>query len=959
MPRSDAPKHKTGSATTDAQWRAIVHADLHRDAGIRDPTCLLCWPPPRPARASRSAWRTTEEAAPPEPPEEATEPPRPARAPRGPWRTTEATEEATSPEPPEEATEPQDTAELPPTYTDATRSRRSTGSNASYDSDLRSTSPNEETQRQMGKMQLDLRLLAARQRRTELQACKDRLRQKRERKEFDCALEAVDRVSARALKAVALTLTFVFLCALLPGADAALTIEDRQLKAFDCTQPQGLTATTRSPPQECEDLDPQVDADVNATYILLQKVDEYSVKGFRCRKWLSSMGHYCGTYSHQTFAPGLAAIKVPQTVTQMECAQWAKTHSMMHHGRKVAVPVGFKTNNLEVLGTTFFTSNDVTCRGETWTQGNAEKTKRPRMNIWHQLDTLLEEVDISVLDDNTMIVEQTGERIPCPPEERGCYTGYVGGAFVWELPAPSEHCEYYKTKVVTGRDVMTAGTTVFMSTDGSHVRLTHNGGTRIVCGGEVRLTDYPNLALIPIGGGNELLLRPLPAKHVSIATYSNNKDDYLYHAATTHMQTELKSVVQQQCQQQRKGRDAPPAAMAAEQAAVHDGSTAYLGGGWFSTAAGEAWYRYRCRAISVTLKDTDGCFTNFPVDLTKADREQYVLAHLPPKARRSRYRRSAAADEPRLRRKGETDDEAAVRERDEDAEYERVERETVRLESQQLYLEPGTRRVVTLTAPTPCSSLFAQMVRNRLGEWVNLIEGRAEKGLPPAVVEEPLYFAPDAGAWIMTNFSHSGVYSHETIEASEKFQRYPVQKSITVGILANGDRTGGAPSGSYSPGDLFGEFSGISFNFSGPFIWFVDNFGRMITFIILIFTCIKCCTYFVEVINCMIQMWKEGAGWLYLLTAFLPSVATTVLVKLTRSNVPVPDAPDSKSGGSSRSDDVEAQLGPYSAKKDIRAAAKRKGVSYRKLRKELKKLRKKQLAEIKEVDEKDPWKDSK
>jgi hypothetical protein len=120
----------------------------------------------------------------------------------------------------------------------------------------------------------------------------------------------------------------------------------------------------------------------------------------------------------------------------------------------------------------------------------------------------------------------------------------------------------------------------------------------VACGGLVYKTNYDRLFLTA-ELENEYFQTPVHPSEMSTITYVNVQDDYLFGTLTEYIRKEFTGLVRRRCRQHQEDRARAFASLAAEQRATVDGESTALGGGLFATAAGEAWYRYRCRNVTV------------------------------------------------------------------------------------------------------------------------------------------------------------------------------------------------------------------------------------------------------------------------------------------------------------------------------------------------------------------------
>ncbi len=111
---------------------------------------------------------------------------------------------------------------------------------------------------------------------------------------------------------------------------------------------------------------------------------------------------------------------------------------------------------------------------------------------------------------------------------------------------------------------------------------------------------------------------------MSSALYSTAKDEYLYADIYNKLAEGFAALRQEQCLEDIKIRGGEYARHAAEQNAIMDGQTAYLGGRHFVSAAGEIWLSYYCRPITVRARRKQGCYDALPITLQPHNYDRYV-----------------------------------------------------------------------------------------------------------------------------------------------------------------------------------------------------------------------------------------------------------------------------------------------------------------------------------------------
>ena len=154
----------------------------------------------------------------------------------------------------------------------------------------------------------------------------------------------------------------------------------------------------------------------------------------------------------------------------------------------------------------------------------------------------------------------------------------------------------------------------------------------------------------------------------------------------------------------------------AEQHGAVDGDTAALGGGYFLTVAGEAYYRYQCRRRIVTARPTKDCYAALPIDLEPNDALQFV--HL----------------------------------------------KDIEVNETEFFLEPTSRVITTRGIKIPCSSTFAPLYAGINGPWI-----RAEEFLTTAEVPESLDHSDFSAlpindeSELSFDFEEGGIYTKEDL----------------------------------------------------------------------------------------------------------------------------------------------------------------------------------------------------
>ena len=143
------------------------------------------------------------------------------------------------------------------------------------------------------------------------------------------------------------------------------------------------------------------------------------------------------------------------------------------------------------------------------------------------------------------------------------------------------------------------------------------------CFGWVYATDHSNI-FVTTDHRNHFFNRPLDKREMSFTTYSNANDSYILGTLGPQIRGELARFLQNDCARTQKLDETHYGARAAEQSASLNGATTRLRGNWFTTAAGDAWYRYRCRGIKAFARADNACFDSLPITLSSEDLLDYA-----------------------------------------------------------------------------------------------------------------------------------------------------------------------------------------------------------------------------------------------------------------------------------------------------------------------------------------------
>lgn len=576
--------------------------------------------------------------------------------------------------------------------------------------------------------------------------------------------------------------------------------------AFDCSVPLDLKAMTTETGMCKEEV---ATTTVERPYYIIQKavVDRRSGQLCRGRKWTFPL--QCGDWSHATILTPFISYDINWPIPEAVCREAWRTGVITDtRGTPKKINLnGTTVLNYDEVGETLYKyetpMTDLGCKGGRFrgcdTYGCIDydhMVVKVQLNLYFTTVPLVtDEEKAEMRDDDTQII------IRCPPGAGACVTSE--GTYLWVPKSSNEllDCPYYMTRHVKGLETEHGeGRTVFITTDNSLIRLEIKREESIIgCGVRLFPTDYPRLYVTNDVKGSRLD-NPLPSGEGSLALDYTQQDKYLFtdllHTLNAALQKERFAI----CEASRQRRKTSYATLAAEQAAVTDGVTLGLGGPWFATAAGSAWWRYRCRRLAVFGEQQDRCYNALPIKLGRPDAERYWNARV-------------ATQQEMFDKVNST-------------------------EGRQLFLEPKTHRVIEEAETMPCSDVFPPLYVNWAGKWVKLgplltladyepepalRQGETERGISQAIIDAKIDQITEDG----------GVYPQEMTLRMEAFRRAPRKKAAIMTELSNqmhgpeyasGGRTyGGQP---FRANNFFAELP--SFDIWGPMLSWMQRWGGLL-----------------------------------------------------------------------------------------------------------------------------------
>jgi hypothetical protein len=259
-----------------------------------------------------------------------------------------------------------------------------------------------------------------------------------------------------------------------------------------------------------------------------------------------------------------------------------------------------------------------------------------------------------------------------------------------------------------------------------------------MCNHQVHPTNFDNLFLVANPEHlPKALLRPVPDHAVSLTTYFNQQSNWLRGYFDETVTEYMGRLIQQRCKAEQEKRALEWAELAGKQAAITAGETISLGDGMFSTATGEAWRYYRCRAVRVIGVNRNKCYNALPVIASAGDTERFLRSSDLP------------AETP-------------------------------------LYMEPNTRMLTALAVEFPCSPHLAPLYQNDRKTWI-----QATPSLLPAAEPRPLdtvdlvtFDLIGKGQATGPDFEEGGIYPIDALKRMEDVRSQHKKAAIGTNELA-------------------------------------------------------------------------------------------------------------------------------------------------------------------------------
>lgn len=525
----------------------------------------------------------------------------------------------------------------------------------------------------------------------------------------------------------------------LPGPDPALPYDPdlpvdsyRDVQGYDCNRMTGAEAVQLPPPGECPRNPVHVKKSENATFLVLQEANFVQVTAKRCTGMNSRLPTYCGAYDHETVLSEYMEIDRRDPVAASDCRRiWDEHKVRLGHREYDIKPNTTFQRAWNAAGRHLYGDpNHIRCQGQT--------IHDPRAN--HVVDTRYTTITTNVepmalAPDGRLISTRRQVALPCNFGRRSCVT--PSGTYIWEDLSEDQKCKLFQVRKTSGQVHTDAdGEETYVSTDGSALRFLI-GAPTMRCDRMVLKTEHERVFLTR-EEDEPMFARELAPQERSPLLYANVQDGYLETKLGSKLDQVISVIKQESCRTRATHSIGRYDQIAAVQRSTADGETASLGHGVFATASGEAWWRYRCRAVVARAMDLPECYTALPVTLLFSD----VQAHF------------EAAGRPIP-------------------------------ENYQFFLEPHSHRLVTTAARKDCASKLAPLFRTAHGRWVH---ATPKVGLAEAPHRlNALQVLPDDASIGQTNYAKGGLYTEEDVAEMDQFRMLPnvVQEiEVTMGQRA-------------------------------------------------------------------------------------------------------------------------------------------------------------------------------
>lgn len=586
---------------------------------------------------------------------------------------------------------------------------------------------------------------------------------------------------------------------MLAAANAQPGPEDKLFQAYDCSVPAHKTTIMAGGDNGHCGEQRAVQSVANMTLVLLQKANFLRVPVKTCTWTATSLAFYCGAHDHQAFYPQTSHFDKPGKVTITECRRlWEER---IFHGpgdyKKEVFPEMANELIYQPVGVTYIDSwGHLECVGGKETVSGRRYTDMSRSE--HATLTLATE-EAAIDEQGVVTIQPSGIRLQCPSKRGACVASRT--TYLWDEPEAEQSCRLFRSKAnpIVGLEATDDnGERTFISTDGNLVRLRLKDGISD-CGHVVHPTNFAKL-FATTDTAVEVFQRPLHSSEISIVSYANVQDAFLWHSMEAYVQKELTAMYRQECLN-GEARDATEySRLAAEHLGLLESGTVALEDGWFATAGAEAWYRYQCRSIQVLARDAaPNCYAALPVHLGEEDLRKYLAARGKPYVRpvHRPQQPTALAD-------GDPGRVVAT--------------------EQDFFVHPVTRKLTTEGGWRECEPAFPAMYRNLRGGWLAVTPTLRVADSPTAIADLPSVSVGNAPDYDMEG---GGIYDIASVFAMEKHLQNPSRvKDIGYRMAEQSAGRFQPDSREFHAGDFFHELPDLGFGWVRDFWVWLERWSR-------------------------------------------------------------------------------------------------------------------------------------
>ena len=469
--------------------------------------------------------------------------------------------------------------------------------------------------------------------------------------------------------------------------------------------------------------------------MILQKARYATVKAQVCTEVRMVNTMYCGNYDHQTRLPHLSFPQLKPVITPDTCMhRHAKKKWSWHQpGNDRVFTSDLRLGEAMVkhehtVGSTDMDGSHANCWGGTLVYNPEPSTAfryhEPMKDVVQDVQWVvsISEVELRIdLVNGTVYYPAEGRILNEFPQGESIQPGET---ILWTPPQRSDvDCPYFTvrqdSKAAQGQLITSGDGDLWFQGDGdSHVRLKLKKPSFRACGAQIYETNYELLYFAP--GNMEdhpHFSRPLPLYEISMSTFVNQQDAYIYDVLSNKIQMSARAQMEFVCSKDEAERQTKLARITAERSAALDGETVRIDEeGWFITRAGDGWHRYRCRRILVQAVETPQCYSSLPVILNASDYDTYRKINYmgPPEKNAAVHFNLSGATIPT----GTSSPDRGEGNLGENAAPATAGAQVPEQEPLKFFVTPVSHRLTTVGVPRYCARLFPALYQNAQGNWL-------------------------------------------------------------------------------------------------------------------------------------------------------------------------------------------------------------------------------------------------